>query len=343
MNTKQVVATLAVVGSVAAFAMLNMTSIATNESFIAAPVSEQERSFQSFVAKNHKTYGTKEEYAYRLGVFSQNYHTIMAHNMHGKAKFTMGINKFSDMTSQEYKKMLGFKPSKLRATKVPKVLGAVQLPDSVDWRDSAVTPVKNQGQCGSCWSFSTTGSIEGINAIKTGSLVSLSEQQLVDCSSSFGNEGCNGGMFDAAFKYTEGAKLETEDEYPYTAQDGQCNYDASEGEVGAVSYEDVTSNSPSELAAAVAQQPVSVAIEADQSVFQSYTGGIINSADCGTQLDHAVLVVGFGNDGTTDYWILKNSWGSDWGESGYFRIIRDMNGADAGICGLQSQPAYPTM
>jgi len=174
--------------------------------------------------------------------------------------------------------MLGFKPSKLRANKIPKKFGAVSLPASVDWRDTAVTPVKNQGQCGSCWSFSTTGSIEGINAIKTGKLVSLSEQQLVDCSSSFGNEGCNGGMFDAAFQYTESSKLETEDEYPYTAQDGTCNFDASEGAVGAVSYEDVTSNSPTELAAAVAQQPVSVAIEADQSVFQSYTGGIMDSA-----------------------------------------------------------------
>jgi C1A family cysteine protease len=221
------------------------------------------------------------------------------------------------------------------------------VPESVDWRaEGAVTPVKNQGSCGSCWSFSATGSIEGINKIKTGTLISLSEQQLVDCSFlTYGNMGCNGGLMDNAFKYNEAYPLETESTYPYTASRGTCQYSATKAEVKTASYHDVTANSPTDLQAAVAQQPVSVAIEADKLVFQSYKSGIIDSTTCGTSLDHGVLVVGYGHDDTLkqDYWLLKNSWGVTWGEQGFFRILRDMTVEGPGICGLQSQPSYPTM
>jgi len=293
----------------------------------------------------HKTCGTKEEYNYRLSVFAANYHDIMSHNMMQAEKlgFTKAINQFSDMTAQEFKMRLGYKAhmKKFNETNVAHLHD--DAPAAVDWRSkNAVTGVKDQGQCGSCWAFSTTGSVEGANAIKTGKLVSLSEQQLVDCSSAEGNQGCDGGLMDQAFQYIEKNKLETEGDYPYTAMDGSCTFAKAKGVVGVVSFKDVPANSPSALASAVATGPVSVAIEADTSVFQSYSSGIISSTGCGTQLDHGVLVVGYGAEGSKQYWILKNSWGASWGEKGFFRILKtDKTGP--GICGLQMQASYPTM
>jgi len=269
----------------------------------------------------------------------------MNHNMMNAATegYTMTINKFSDMTPEEFKKMMGYKADLAQPTNDVITLNEVGLPDSVDWRtQGAVTPVKNQGQCGSCWSFSATGSVEGINKIKSGTLVSVSEQQLVDCSTKEGNQGCNGGLMDLAFKYVESHKLETESDYPYKAVDGKCKVDESKAVVGITGFKDVTPKSPAQLQAAVAQQPVSVAIEADTEVFQSYSQGIISSTGCGTSLDHGVLVVGYGSESGKDYWILKNSWGEDWGEKGFFRILRESK-SGPGICGLQLQASYPTI
>jgi len=246
------------------------------------------------------------------------------------------------MSDYEFNQMKGYNRAQKSSTKNVHLISEVGLPASVDWVTAgAVTAIKNQGQCGACWAFSTTGSVEGVNFINTGKLISLSEQQLVDCSRSYGNLGCNGGLMDDAFKYTETYKLETEAAYPYTAAGGTCQYSAAKGQVGTKSYKDVTADSPSQLQAAVAQQPVSVAIEADKLVFQSYTSGIISSTSCGTTLDHGVLVVGYGTDAGTDYWLLKNSWGVTWGEKGYFRILRQST-AGKGICGLQEEPSYPT-
>lgn len=204
--------------------------------------------------------------------------------------------------------------------------------DSVDWRTKgAVTPVKNQGQCGSCWSFSTTGSMEGAHFVKTGKLVSLSESNLVDCS--WLNHGCNGGSMDLAFRYAESNPLETEADYPYTPKTGifACKYTKSKGVVKVTTYKDVPANSSAALKAAVTQQPVSVAIEADKPVFHQYTGGIITTG-CGTALDHGVLAVGYGTASGQDYYIVKNSWTTDWGDKGYVRVgIKD----GAGVCGIQ--------
>merc|ERR1712151_906374 len=251
----------------------------------------------------------------------------------------VGLNKFADLTNDEFKKQFtGFKNQSSAQNNV-KVLSTADVPDSIDWREhNAVTEVKNQGQCGSCWAFSTTGSMESRYYIKNKSLPSLSEQQLVDCSNAQGNQGCNGGLMDQGFTYAEQTGLETETQYPYRGVDGTCN--VTESGVKVQSFADVKANSPSQLKAAVAEGPVSIALDGAGLAFQFYFGGIIKSM-CGTSLDHGVLVVGYGTSGSTDYWIVKNSWGASWGESGYVRIMNNNKEGDAGVCGLNQQPSYP--
>jgi len=235
------------------------------------------------------------------------------------------------------KRMNGYK--KLSANKIPKVFDESKNGD-INWVDNgAVTPVKNQGQCGSCWAFSAVGSIEGAEQIKTGTLTSYSEQQLVDCAGgSYGNLGCNGGDMDAAFKYVEDNEIETEANYPYKGVDGTCAYDKSKGSGKVVSYNDVTPESADQLTAALQSGPVSVAIEADKLVFQMYHTGVLTSARCGTNLDHGVLVVGCGTEDGTPFFLVKNSWGGSWGESGYLKI----SSSSDNICAVLSQPSQPT-
>merc|ERR1719194_99227 len=216
-------------------------------------------------------------------------------------------------------------------------LETTELAAEVDWR-SKLPPVKNQAQCGSCWAFSAVGAMEGAHAIATGSVVSLSEEQLVQCSKV--NSGCNGGLMDYAFQYAESTPMVTEDSYPYTSGTGitgSCDKSMEEG--GAVSvtgFHDVTADrTGAALKAAIAKQPVSVAIEADKMAFQGYTGGVITGSACGTQLDHGVLAVGYGTEDGEDYFLVKNSWGPSWGESGYVKIGQD------NVCGILQQPSYP--
>jgi C1A family cysteine protease len=216
----------------------------------------------------------------------------------------------------------------------------------MDWREhDAVTPVKDQGQCGSCWSFSSTGSMEGAWAIHSSELVSLSEQQLVDCSKSYGNMGCRGGLMDDAFQYViDNGGLDTEEDYHYTAQDGTCDEDKQENHIVTFSsFVDVIPNDEDQLKSAVALGPVSVAIEADKMGFQFYKSGVF-SGECGTTLDHGVLVVGYGTDEESglDYWIVKNSWAATWGDEGYILLQRNVD-APEGQCGVAMQPSYPVV
>lgn len=299
--------------------------------------------FSTFVKKYSKKY-THDEFFPRYNIFKANYNKIRHHNQKKDATFSMAVNEFADMTFEEFhSKMTGYKridKGVYRSKNGPHhQLKATA--GSVDWRTkNAVTPVKNQQQCGSCWAFSTTGATEGAHAIKTGKLVSLSEQQLVDCSQAQGNQGCNGGMMDQGFQYiiTNGG-ITSEAQYPYTAQDGTCNTNVT-SVATLSSFVDVATNNEAALLAAVNIGPVSVAIEADQQCFQFYSGGVLSDPSCGTQLDHGVLVVGYGTDSTTnqDYWIVKNSWGPSWGEAGYIRLVRGSN-----ECGIATEPSYPVV
>ena len=214
------------------------------------------------------------------------------------------------------------------------------IPESIDWRDkSAVTSVKNQGDCGSCWSFSSTGAIEGAYAIKTGNLVNLSEQELINC---VRFEGCNGGEMEDAFKYVSENMLCKDNDIPYKAEDNKCS-GCNDG-ITIDHCVEVPSGNETALKMAVSRGPVSVAIEADTYTFQLYNGGIFDSEKCGTNLDHGVLIVGYGEELGVQYWIVKNSWGTNWGENGYIRIKRsDADVNSDGVCGIAMQPSYPVI
>jgi len=309
---------------------------------------EYKTEFRKFSYQYKKKYSNKEESEQRFQIFKNKLDKIDAHNAQ-KKKFTMGINKFSDLTPLEFKEMyLGFKPKNAvsRPTQAEPRFGS--LPDSVDWRDkNAVSEVKDQGQCGSCWSFSTTGTIEGFHAISTGNLVSLSEQNVIDCSwgAPYNNTGCDGGDMRTALQYVINNKgIDTEDSYEYADYNGgdqePCQYNPAN--LGAVikSVVDVIQGNETDLAFAVVQCPVSVAIDASQQSFQDYDGGIYYEPACQSDLDdldHGVLVVGYGSDGGDDYWIVKNSWGEDWGMEGYILMARN----DDNQCGIATYATYP--
>lgn len=305
--------------------------------------------FHHFQNEYNKTYSI-EEFDKRFEIFKDNIDFIVTENQK-ENNYTLGINKFTDLTLDEYKNNFVKLDSNLQSNYLSKRFGKkckvmtynqVDLPKDIDWRShDAVTSVKNQGQCGSCWSFSATGAIEGANAIYNNDLISLSEQQLVDCSSEYGNHACNGGLMDNAFEYVEDYGLCTEEDYPYQASKGTCMSSDCKSAVTLRSCFDVPQNNELMLKEAVSQQPISVAIEADTRVFQMYTSGVITGDACGTNLDHGVLVVGYGNEDGVDYWLVKNSWGTSWGDDGYVKIERSDSTNDPGVCGIAMQPSYP--
>jgi len=300
---------------------------------VSASLQEQ---FVAYVKEFNKVY-TADELFVRFQNFRDNKQMIDAHNAKGLS-WEMGVNQFTDLTQKEFADLyLGYLPrnndyARSRNMHVQPV-GQV-MDDSLDWRTKgAVTPVKDQAQCGSCWACSTTGSVEGANQIKSGQLQSVSEQQLVDCAGSAGNQGCNGGLMDDAFEYIiKNGGIGSEASYPYTARDGKCKQVPSVATVS--KYTDVKKNDETGLMSAVNIEPVSVAVDAES--WSSYRKGIM-SGPCGKSLDHGVLAIGYGTDAGQDYWLVKNSWGTSWGESGFIRLIRNKN-----ECGIAEAASYPT-
>jgi len=333
-----ILSSLAVLGMIACFCLFGKYQ--EDPQFLLMKEQIEEDLFRQWMLAHGVTYNDLETEQYRFRIFKKNFQLIREHNAKNEP-YTMALNKFADLTQEEFSAMyLGYKHNSQRQKNIVN-LPIENLPSSVNWTNAgAVTPVKNQDMCGSCWAFSATGALEGLNFIANKKLLSFSEQQLVDCSKKFGNQGCNGGEMDAAFQYVEQNGIELEDTYPYKGKTGLlCKYNAKNVVFKNKNHVDVKPNSVEDLMAAVAQQPVSVAVEADQPSWQFYSGGVLTGG-CGQKLDHGVLVVGYDTDSKgRDFWIVKNSWGNEWGIQGYIWIAR----SDANLCGVLSEPSYPTL
>jgi len=307
---------------------------------------ELDGQWENFKVTHNKQYDSQFEFVRRL-IWESNLKYIQRHNLeydNGVHSYSLGMNVFGDLTFEEFKAAyLGAKLVRRNNTAATTYLSpenVKDLPDSVDWRTKGyVTGVKNQAQCGSCWAFSATGSLEGQYFRKTGTLESFSEQQLVDCSGDFGNMGCNGGLMDQAFDYIQKFGIERESAYPYTARDGQCHYDASKVVTKVTGHVDIPTGNEAKLKEAVATVgPVSVAIDASHLSFQFYRSGVYNERSCSSsQLDHGVLAAGYGTEDNKAYWLVKNSWGATWGQKGYIFMSRDKNNQ----CGIATAASYP--
>jgi cathepsin L len=300
-----------------------------------------EESFESWLIQNNKNYATETDKQYRFGIYKANVEYIENHNRQNRG-FTLAMNQFGDLTSEEFARI--YLGTRINATKPTVKRSAPKdfaVPDSVDWRTKGVVgPVEDEGQCGSCWAFVSSESVASACAIKHGKYVLLSVQQIIDCSGSFGNDGCNGGLPDQAFQYIISTKgLDTWASYPYTAQDGNCAFNAANiGSCTVTAYKDVTSGSETDLVTAIVLEPIATAIDASQTSFQFYSSGIYYEPNCSsTNLDHGVLIIGYGSQSGQDYYLVQNMWGTSWGMQGYIMMSRNRDNN----CGIATSASYP--
>jgi cathepsin L/cathepsin K len=299
--------------------------------------------FLQWKNSQNKAYASPKEEQFRKLNFYKNLRNIESVNTDASLTYKTALNQFSDLTEEEFvAKYTGFQPVD-SADAIPHVNTGVK-DDDVDWRkQGAVNAVKNQGQCGSCWAFSAVGAVESAWKIAGNQLASFSEQQLVDCSTAQGNQGCNGGLMNYAFQYlikvSKGIELESD--YAYTAKDGKCAFDATKIKGTIRSYSVIAKNDCDGLLHAITNTPVSIGIAAN--AIMSYTSGIFNNPRCGTQLNHGVVVIGYGAEGTKEFWTVRNSWGGSWGEQGYIRFARDDNKREPGMCGICLSASYPVV
>lgn len=292
--------------------------------------------FDEFVQKWGKSYENETMLCQAQKNFERNRQYVEKHNANHQDwgyTFTLEMNEFGDsfFDIPEFEYNFDFSPYYVDD----------QLPASVDWvAKGAVTSVKNQQQCGSCWAFSTTGAVEGLHFVKTGKLVSMSEQQLMDCSYNEGDHSCEGGLMDYAFQYILDNKgLCSEQDYPYKAKDEKtCS--KCKPVTTIQGFHDVAKNNEKDLQKHVAEQPVSVAIQANHINFQLYHKGVFNDQRCGHNLDHGVLAVGYGVENGSPYWLVKNSWGAGWGDHGYIKLARGVKDSH-GMCGIAMSASYP--
>ncbi|XP_063147040.1 procathepsin L-like [Candoia aspera] len=306
-----------------------------------------EGTWRDWKATHSKEYAEEEE-AFRRAVWEENLRMIQDHNSQadlGKHTYRLGMNHFGDLTNEETNEKLNcFRPDLDDVAQKNVVMFTasenLQIPDSVDWRAKGyVTEVKDQGECGSCWSFSATGALEAMHFKKTGKLVSLSEQNLIDCSVNQGTSGCEGGWMHEAFEYVQKqGGINSEKSYPYDGKDDySCRYDPENSVTGCSSVGLILTGDEEGLQQAVGTVgPVSVAVDARSSEFHFYKSGIFKNPWLGDPyLTHAVLMVGYNSSGSK-YWILKNSWSSSWGDQGYMFLAQGSN-----QCGIANMACYP--
>ncbi|MED6161340.1 hypothetical protein PIB30_059789 [Stylosanthes scabra] len=322
---------------------------------------------EATIAKKHeewmalygRVYKNEEEKAKRRKIFKDNAEFVERFNSEGNKSFTVSLNHFSDLTDEEFvASYTGGRYNYNNSSQPPKPnsnnkglhlgyqnVSLADIDSNLDWRQKgAVNDIKNQGSCGCCWAFASVAAVEGIIQIKTRNLLSLSEQQLVDCAVPNSN-GCGGYYTDKAFEYIkENGGLVSETDYPYEGVDGMiCNNEEITNPVGKISgYYDIPQQSEEEILKVVANQPVAVGIDASSQAFRHYNGGIFSSDQCGYSLDHAVTIIGYGEegDGVGKYWLVRNSWGQTWGEQGYMRLEKDVANP-SGPCGIALRASYP--
>ena len=316
----------------------------------ATGIGEHQNEFDHFMKEHNKIYNSAEEYEKRYSIWAQNKALIQRHNEEagrGLHTYTVTVNQFSDMTGEEFKEtMLTFKPAKKRNGNQAKPYGCSSLPRSVDWKGKGyVTEVGNQGSCGSCWAFTATGALEGQHKRKTGKLVDLSEQNLIDCSSKQGNQGCCGGMMDYSFEYVKvNGGIDTEKSYPYNWTDpkvGKCKYRKADSGASCTGYVDLQKGNETSLQCAIAHEgPIAIGVDASHQGFRSYKRGVYDDPTCKSEdLDFSLLVVGYGTENGIDYYNCKNDWGPEWGDHGYIKMVRNKQNQ----CGVASMASFPTM
>merc|ERR1711962_466555 len=302
--------------------------------------------WENYKKEFNKMYADEAEEEKRYSIWRETANQVQVHNADYESPYTQGLNEFSDMSDEEFKEQM------LSSLKLPSgnwtsgwTAPSVAAPSDVDWvRKGYVTPIKYQGRCGSCYSFSATGALEGAWFKKTGKLLSLSEQQIVDCSRGYGNHGCGGGFYESAWKFIKSyGGSETEESYPYEAREWVCRFKKDKVVAKVSGHHNLPEKDEEALKQAVGTVgPVSVAIDASCRGFRSYKRGVYSHKGCGAKsgdLNHAVLAVGYGQEGGEEYWLVKNSWGTRYGDKGYVKVARNKGN----MCGIAWRGAYPVV
>ncbi|XP_039476106.1 cathepsin S-like [Oreochromis aureus] len=299
--------------------------------------------------KTHgKSYKNDVEDAHRRELWENNLKMITVHNLEasmGLHTYELGMNHMGDLTEEEILQFFASLTPPTDIQRAPSAFAGASgsgIPDTMDWREKGcVTKVKMQGACGACWAFSAAGALEGQLAKSTGKLVDLSPQNLVDCSGKYGNHGCNGGFMTRAFQYViDNHGIDSDASYPYTGRDDQCHYNPATRAANCSSYQFLPEGDENALKQALATiGPISVAIDATRPMFTFYRSGVYNDPSCSQKVNHGVLAVGYGTLNGQDYWLVKNSWGTTFGDQGYIRMARNQNDQ----CGIALYACYPVM